>query len=307
VALGLGLLQIVLDKGQRADWFASSYIVWCAVIAGAALAFLVFWEFRQADPVVDLRLLKDKSFLAANAVLFTVGFVLYSSTQLLPQLLQTQLGYTATLAGKVLTPGGFATMLMMPVVGFLVNKVQPRYLVGFGLLVEAAALYHMTHFNAQISYQQAMWARIFQAAGLGFLFVPINSVAYIGLPPGKRNHASALINLSRNMGGSFGISLAQTWLARRSQFHQVRLTEHLGPYDPNYHSTLHHLTHLFTGDNAAHGGSPALAILYQMVQRQAEMLAYLDLFWLLSMFALIMVSVVFLLRPRKMAELRAEV
>ncbi len=299
VAIGLGGVQIVLDKGERDDWFSSSLIVWMSVISVAALITLIIRELRCEDPIVDLPLLKIGNFFAANVVMFSVGFILYGTTQLLPQFLQTVLGYTATDAGLAMTPGGFATMASMPIVGILLSrKAQPRYLVAFGLIIEAAALYHMTGFNSGISFQDAMWARIFQAAGLGFLFVPINTVAFVGLPPGKRNNASALINLSRNIGGSFGISLCQTWLSRRSQFHQSRLVEHLTPYNmtyvaalKNFAARLHH-----QGSGTVAGSDQALGSIYNAVQQQAAMLSYLDVFWTMMLGTLAVILIVFMLR-----------
>ncbi len=301
VALGLGFLQLVLDKGEREDWFSSGLIIWGSIVAAVALILLFVWEFERDDPIVDLPLLKDKSFLASNVVMFVVGFVLYSSTQILPQMVQSQLNYTSTLAGLVLTPGGFATMATMPLVGFLVGRVQPRSLVAFGLLLESVALYYMTGFDSQISYNTVLMARLMQAAGLGFLFVPINSAAFIGLPGRKRNNGSALINLSRNMGGSFGISLAQMWIARRSQFHQLRLAEHASPHDPAYLHSLQHLTGLyrkagFAAEPAARG---ALGNFYHTLQQQAEMQAFIDVFWTLSIIALVSVGFAFLMRRRK--------
>ncbi len=217
VALGLGCLQIVLDKGEREDWFASTFIVVFTVMSAVALVMLIVRELTHEDPVVDLPLLKDKSFLADNVVVFAVGFILYGTTQLLPQLVQSLLGYTATIAGLVLTPGGFAVMAMMPVTGYLLGKLQPRTLIACGLLIEAFALYEMSQLSLQMSFSDTVWMRVIQSSGLAFLFVPITTVAYVGLPPGKNNNASALINLMRNLGGSIGISLAQAWLARRTR------------------------------------------------------------------------------------------
>jgi DHA2 family multidrug resistance protein len=238
VALGLGCLQIVLDKGQRDDWFASTFIIVFTVISAVALLALLVWELTHEEPIVDLPLLKDKNFFAANVVMFVVGFILYTTTQLLPQLVQSLLGYTAMIAGLVITPGGFALMALMPLVGFLLGKLQPRTLMACGLLIEAFSLYHMSQLSLQMAYSDVMWARLIQASGIAFLFVPITTVAYVGLPPGKNNNASALINLMRNLGGSFGISLAQTWLARRTQFHQALLVSHITPYNPQYQRTL---------------------------------------------------------------------
>ena len=298
VALGLGCLQIVLDKGEREDWFASTFIVAFTVVAAVALLALVVRELTYEDPVVDLPLLKDKNFLAANVVMFAVGFILYGTTQLLPQLVQSLLGYTATIAGLVLTPGGFAIMALMPVVGFLIGKVQPRTLIALALLIEAFALYEMSQLSLQMSFSDAVWLRVIQSSGIAFLFVPITTVAYVGLPPGKNNNASALINLMRNLGGSFGISLAQTWLARRTQFHQARLVSHITPYNPQYQYTLQQITRALThtGAAAARTGRQAVGVIYKTVQQQATMMSYLDIFYLLAWTALLLIALVFLLR-----------
>ena len=170
LTVGLGLLQVVLDKGQRDDWFESPYIVIFSAIATLALVTVVFWELRHKSPIVDFRLLKDRTFLAANSLMFMVGFVLLSSTVLLPLFLQTLMGYTAQEAGMVISPGGIAIMMVMPLVGFLVSKFDPRYLIAFGLMVTSASLFHMSTFDLEISFQTAMWARVFQAMGMAFLF-----------------------------------------------------------------------------------------------------------------------------------------
>lgn len=298
VALGLGCLQIVLDKGQREDWFASTFILSFTVIAAVALTALIVRELTHDDPVVDLPLLKDKNFLAANLLMFAMGFILFGTTQLLPQLVQSLLGYTATSAGLVITPGGFAVMALMPVTGYLLGKLQPRTLIVLGLLIEAFALYHMSQLSLQMAYSDVMWARVLQSSGLSFLFVPITTVAYAGLPPGKNNNASALINLMRNLGGSFGISLAQTWLARRTQFHQARLVDHITPYDLQYQQTLQQLTTTLThrGAAALQTTRQAVGVIYSTVQEQAMMMSYLDIFYLLAWGALLMLLLVFLLR-----------
>jgi DHA2 family multidrug resistance protein len=292
VALGLGTLQVLLDKGEQDDWFGSNFIVTMAIISGVALVMLVIWELSRDEPIVDLPLMKRSSFLASNVMMFAVGFILFSTTQLLPQLVQEILGYTATLAGLVITPGGFAVMLMMPVVGFLLRTVQPRTLIAFGFIVEAVAMYGMTGFNAQEDFSHVAWARILQAAGIAFLFVPISTVAYVGLPRGKNNDASALINLSRNIGGSFGISLAQTMLARRSQFHQSILVSHLTPYDSAYLDALDRF-------GGSIGDPSANAIISRLVDQQARMLSYLDIFHVLFIVSLLLVPLTLVLQKVK--------
>ena len=218
VAIGLGSLQVVLDKGQRDDWFGSAFIVWFSIISAVSLILLVLWELTIPNPIVDLPLLKNRSFMAANIVMLSVGFILFGTTQLLPQLVQEVFGYTATQAGLVITPGGIAVLFLMPVVGWGLKVIRPSYWVALGWIIEGLALFHMSSFTTQVSFSHFVWARIFQASGIAFLFVPVTTAAYVGLPPGKNNNASALINLSRNLGGSIGISWVQTWLRGAASF-----------------------------------------------------------------------------------------
>jgi DHA2 family multidrug resistance protein len=301
VALGLGCLQVVLDRGERADWFSSDFILSFSAIAAISLIALGIRELTIEDPVVDLPLLRDPGFFAANIVRFGTFFVLVGSTQLLPQMTQNLFGYNATTAGLMLTPGALVVMLITPLSGYLINKVQVRYMIGFGLLLEAAALYHMSGFTTGVSYTHIMWARIFQAVPLAFLVVPLTTIAFVGIPGAKSNNASALLNLTRNLGGSFGISFAQTWLANRSQFHQDRLIAALTPYDAAYRETLHSLQANF----AASGSGPvmahdqALAQIYRLMQRQAMIMSYDDIFWLAALGTLLMVPLIFLLHRRR--------
>jgi DHA2 family multidrug resistance protein len=279
VAVGLGCLQVVLDKGTEDDWFSSDFILIFALVSALSLIALVIWEFSQDEPIVDLPLMKNRNFSSAMAVMFVTGFILISTTQILPQFLQSMMGYTATKAGLALTAGGLATLVAMPLVGALLQKIQPKYLIAFGLAVEAAACYHMRGFNTNISFGHAAWARIFQGAGLPFLFVPITTVSYAGLPPGKSSNASALINTMRNLGGSFGISTAVGVLASRGQFHHARLAERVTPY------------------LRAHLPSPAVTAQFeQALGRQADMLSYVDIFMLLTVLAAAAIPFAFLLR-----------
>ncbi|HZZ41495.1 MAG TPA: DHA2 family efflux MFS transporter permease subunit [Tepidisphaeraceae bacterium] len=298
VAVGLGCMQVVLDKGQRDDWFGSNFIIVFTVVSVAALIALVVWELSRPDPIVDLRLYGIRSFASANVLMFALGFILFGTTQLLPQMVQSLFGYTAAQAGEVITPGGFAVILMMPAVGFMVNKVQPRYLIGTGMLIEFFAMWHMSHLSMEAAYSDLMWARIYQAAGIAFLFVPITTASYAGVPGNKSNEASALINLMRNLGGSFGISLGQTWLARRQQFHQTRLVSHLTPTNPTYQQWLAHTEQAVRqgGTSAANAMKTAAAQLGKIVGQQAEMLSYIDVFRLLAWCALGALPLVLLLK-----------
>ncbi len=300
VAVGLAALELFLDEGERNDWLASEFIRTCGVLACSCLGGLVVWELRHPRPIVDIPLLRDRSFLAANIVMFAIGFILYGTTQLLPQLLQTVMGYTAMQAGLAMTPGGLAVMCMMPVVAMLLGKwrVQPRLLVGFGLTVLAMSLWNMRQFSTDITFPMAMRARVFQSLSFAFLFVPINTVAYAGLPAGKNNNASALINLMRNVGGSTGIAVCTAMLSQRSQFHQSRLVEHLTPYDFGARQYLEVARQMFAARGAPVGTDEAQALgsLAMQVRVQSTMLAYVDIFAFLTLVAVAMVLLVGFLR-----------
>jgi DHA2 family multidrug resistance protein len=298
VALGLGTLQVVLDKGQRDDWFESHFILALTVVSAAALIFVIFWEWNHKDPIIDLHLFRERTFATANFLMFMLGFALLGSTLLLPLFMQTLLGYTAERSGLALMPGGFTIMIAMPVVGFLLSRYSPRYLMMFGLCMLSFSLFHMTNFDLGVDFKTVMFARVYQALGLAFLFVPINTTAYSGLPRDKNNAASGLMNLARNIGGSVGISVVTTLLARRTQFHQVRLTENLSASNPQFQSTLQGLTATFSGGGA--GPVAAAQQAYASIQanliRQSTMLAYIDNFWLLGVVIACLVPCVFLIK-----------
>ncbi|HTR68555.1 MAG TPA: DHA2 family efflux MFS transporter permease subunit [Terriglobales bacterium] len=298
VALGLGTLQVVLDKGQRDDWFDSHFILALSLISAAALIFVVLWEWHHKDPIIDLHLFKERTFAAANFLMFMLGFVLLGSTLLLPLFMQTLLGYTAERAGMALTPGGLVIMAILPFVGFLLSKYDARRLMVFGLASLSLALFHMTHFDLQIDFHTAMMARIYQAAGLAFLFVPINTAAYAYLPREKNNAASGLMNLARNIGGSVGISFVTTILERRQQFHRVQLSSHLSAANPDLRRTVAGLAAQM-GGVGADGLHKAYALVENMVARQASMLAYIDCFWLLAVSSLVMIPLVFVMKKTK--------
>ena len=305
VALGLGCLQVVLDKGQRDDWFGSRFITSLTVVAVAALIFVIIWEWRQKDPIIDLHLFKERTFATANLLMFMLGFALLASTLLLPLYMQTLMGYTAELAGMALSPGGIAIMLLMPLVGWLLSRYDARYLLIFGLAILAASLFHMTQFNLLMDFRTAVLARILQAIGIAFLFVPVNTAAYSYLPRDKNNAASGLMNLARNVGGSIGISVVTTMLDRRTQKHQSDLMSHLTASHPKFQSALRGLAAAMTarGVSSVDALQRAYAIMQSTVQRQAAMLAYLDCFWVLGCTILAMIPVVFLMKPTKPGEI----
>lgn len=305
LALGLGCLQVMLDKGQEEDWFASNFIVVMAVVAVVGLVVFVYWELQSDDPIVDLSLLRDRNFAVANGMMFMLGFVLLGSTALLPLFVQSLFGYTAMQAGMVLSPGGFMIMAAMPLVGRLVGTVDARYLIVFGLICSASGLIMMSGFTLEVDFWTIAHARMLQAAGLGFLFIPISSMAYVGVPPGKNNQASALINLSRNLGGSVGIALLSTWLVRGTQEHRADLVGHVSAHDAGYLERLEQVRQGLIANGAPPGQAHdmALAVISRTVDRQAEMLAFLHDFTTLALVFFTLIPVVLLLRrpagPRK--------
>jgi len=298
LSLGLASLEILLDDGQKNDWFGSNFIVGAAVIAVTALVGVVVWELRQKEPVVDFRMLQNRNFMLSTATMFLLGFVLYASTMLLPVFLQTLLGYTAMRSGLVLSPGGLVIAVSMPIVGFMLSKVEARWLVIFGLCVSAFGLFHMANFDLDVDYRTAMMARVVQSAGLGFLFVPINTMAFATVPRPKMGSATGLINLARNIGGSSGIAIVTTMLARRAQFHQSRLGEHFTLYDLNYTQAVSGTAHMLAtrGASAPQAAAQAQGMMYGMLQRQSAMLSFVDCFWLLGVIFLAVIPLMFFVK-----------
>ena len=298
IAVGLGALQIILDKGQREDWLDSHFIVSLSIICVACLASAVFWELRRKDPVIKLRMLKDRNFAVGVFMMYALGFTLYGSTVLLPIFLQNLLGYNALTSGLVLSPGGVITMCSMPLVGFLMTRFQSRWLIIAGLVVGAVGLFRMANFNLQISFSDAVWARNIMSAGLGFLFVPINTAAYYYIAKTETDYASGLINLARNIGGSVGISFVTTMLARRAQFHQNILVSHVTESNPIYQRFFEGAKEMFAQQGASAAGAAAKAqtLIYGLVKQQASMLAFIDNFWVLGVVFLMMIPLVFLMK-----------
>jgi DHA2 family multidrug resistance protein len=297
IAIGLGALEIVLDKGQEDDWFHSGFITVTSLVAATALVSFVVWEWRHEHPIVDVRLFKRPSFAAANLMMLTLGLTLFGSTVLLPQYLQIFMGYTAQQSGMVLSPGGIAIILLMPFVGRLISRVDPRFMIAFGFVLLSVSLFYMnTHLYAGIDFGTAVRLRIFQAVSLAFLFVPINTVVYADVPPEKNNAVSGIVNLSRNMGGDIGIALVTTLVARRSQFHQSRLASHTSWYDDAFTAKVNAMARALehAGASSADASKQALAAMYRQMVQQASTLAYLDAIKLLAILTTLMIPLVFL-------------
>jgi DHA2 family multidrug resistance protein len=234
-------------------------------------------------------------------MLFVVGFVLYATTLLLPQLAQTLMGYTAELAGLMIMPGGFALILTLPLVGFLLSRYDARVMIAFGLLLLATSMFLMAHrFDLDVDFKTMMWARVFQAVSLAFLFIPINTAAYSYLPREKNNTASGLINLFRNIGASVGISLVTTMLARRTQFHQSVLAAHATAYSGRFRAAMQGASQIFMSAGALTAQQQTYGQFYGSILRQSNMIAYLDNFWMLGVSAVAVIPFVFLMkRPPK--------
>ena len=299
LTLGIGSLQVLLDKGQEDDWFGSPFITTLVIVATVCLISLVIWEWFQKAPIIDVRMFKSFNFASANLMTFMLGILLFSSLVLMPQFLQTLLGYTSELAGLALSAGGLVLLFEMPIVGQLTTKVQARYLIAFGWLALSVAMYYSTRrIDLLMSFRAAVLLRIGQVIGLGFLFVPINLVAYIGVAPEKNNSVAGIVNFMRNIGSSVGTSLVTTLIARRSQFHQARLVQYARIDNPNFQDSANGLAQQLAhfGSSAPDAQVHAYARIYQSVQAQAGSLAYIDTFMVLAVGAAIMFCLTFVLK-----------
>jgi MFS transporter, DHA2 family, multidrug resistance protein len=299
IALTFGSLEFVLDRGQIEDWFSSTAIVIFATISACSFIFLIPWELTHDDPIVDIRLLCQRQFGLAFVVMLAVGAILYGSNQITPQLMQTNFPYTAMLSGLAMMPGGIAMIVMMPIVGQIAGRVQPKYMIAIGFTAIALAMWYSTTLVPDASFAYFATVRVFQTIGMPFMFIPVNMVAYTGLPQQKTAQASALINVARNLGGSVSVSLANTELVQRSQFHQSRLVENLTQSSPSLQSAMHNLTQYF-----AQFGSPAGAqgrafgYVGHLVADQAALMGYIDIFYSWSIFAAVLVPVALILIRR---------
>ncbi len=301
IALGLGALQIVLDKGQRLDWLQSHFIATLTIIGVLAVAAFIVWELRTEHPVIDLRLFKDRTFAISTTMMFTLGMVLFGTTVLLPQYVQELMGYTAQQAGMVLTPGGFAMMVTMPIVGALISRVDGRWLIAIGFVITGLAMLHMTGIYPGVDFRTAMFYRIYQSMGLAFLFIPITTMAYTGMRQDQNNDISAVMNFARNIGGSLGISMVTTMLARLSQFHQTTLMTRVTPFNSTLHSQLTGLGHQLFLSGSSNINNRAMGMIYGRILRTASAQAYIDVIRLMGIATLCMLPLVLLMRKNQAA------
>jgi DHA2 family multidrug resistance protein len=289
LTVGVGALQIVLDKGQEDDWFGSHFITTLVVVAAVGLVSLVIWEWFQKEPIVDVRLFKNFNVATTNLMFLVLGMALFSSTVLMPQLLQTLMGYTAQRAGMVLSAAALVVLILLPMVGKLTTRFQARHIMAFGWMMLSAGMYiSCKQVDLLMSFRAATLLRVWQYAPIAFLFVPLTLAGYVGLPAEKTNAAAGLMNFMRNIGQSVGTSAVTTLIARRSQYHQSVLAEYTasGRFQASITALAMRLTHAGLSMHAAQ--QQALGRLYAMVQAQAAVLSYVDAYWLLAVASAIM-------------------
>ncbi len=302
LVVGLGSLQILLDKGEREGWFESQFITTLACIAAVTLVLFVLVELRVKHPVVNLRVFSDATFSAGNLIMFLGFFCLFGSIVLLPLYLQKLMGYTALWAGLVLGPGGLASLLIMPVAGNLMKRgIRPSRLLAVGLFLVAAALWQMSRFNLQADFVTVALPRVVQAFGMGLFFVPLAAATYVNIPKEQMGNATGIFNLVRNLGGSFGVAFSTTVLSQRSQFHQNMLVDQITPFHLPFQEALRKLTAMMGGDPGSfHHMKLALAAIYREVLRQAAMMGFNDTFWLFAWITAALIPVTFIMKgPRK--------
>jgi DHA2 family multidrug resistance protein len=324
LGLTFGSLEFVLDKGQEDDWFGSKLIAFFVCAMVIAFVTMIWWELKQLRdghrPILNLTLFKRPVFAISFVLMFVLGFSLYGTTILIPQFVQTLLGYTAELAGLVLSPAGLIMMCMMPVVGILSGKVDARKLIAYGFTMLTLSLFWMGNLNLQLSYGQLVFMRIFQASGIAFLFIPINTIAYIGVKQSENNDVSGLTNLARNIGGSCGTAFMATMLTRRTAAHENSMVRDLVPGKPGFDSQVNYLARVFgsgngtsmpagaanpTGSTASTGAvHQAMASIYNQMHRQSATLAYVDIIRYLTIFCACMLPLLFFI-PKPPKNMRA--
>jgi DHA2 family multidrug resistance protein len=320
LGLTFGSLEFVLDKGQEDDWFGSKLITFFICTVVIAFVTMIWWELRQLRqghrPILNLTLFYRPVFAISFILMFVLGFTLYGTTILIPQFVQTLLGYTAELAGLVLSPAGLMMMCMMPVVGILSGRVDPRKLLGYGFTMLTLSLIWMANLNLQLSYGQLVMMRVFQASGLAFMFIPINTIAYIGVKQSENNDVSGLTNLARNIGGSCGTAFMATMLTRRTAAHENSMVRYMTPGRPGFDRQVNNLAGMYkagngTGSGSATGGTAsagavhqAMASIYNQMHRQSATLAYVDIIRYLTIFCACMLPLLFFI-PKPPKNMRA--
>ena len=306
LVLGVGCLQLTLDKGQELDWFASPWITTALTTGISAMVFWFIWEWRHVDPIVDVRMFKRRNFACAMLFTFTLGMVLFGTTVIIPQFLQLLMGYPAVSAGEALGGGGLAMLVMMPIAGILVSRVDPRLMMACGFASTAGAMYYMTtHLSLGMDFQTAALLRTIQALGLPLIFLPSNTLAYVGVPREKNNQLSAMNSFVRNIGGSIGIALLSTMITRISQKNQTMLVRHAytgnGPFETLLNGIAQGLQN--AGMGATEAMQQAMARVMLIVQGQATTLAYIQVVTVMAIVVLCLTPLPFIMkRPSRAQE-----
>jgi len=301
LAVGIGALQILLDKGQEDDWFASHFMTALAVISAVSLVALVIHELTTDNPIVDLRVFKARSYAVGVFLMTIMGFVLYGSMVLLPLMLQTLMGYPPFQAGIAMAPRGIGSFFMMPIVGLLTGKFDPRKLLVLGFMVAGGTLLWFSVLNLQAGYWDIFWPQLLQGVGMSLLFVPLTTVTMDPIPRERMGYATSLFNLMRNIGGSVGIALTGTMLARSNQAMTSVLGTHVTQYDPVSRRMFEQLRNsmVAAGADIVTATNRAYALLFGAVQRQAAMVSFVGIFQLLGFMFLAMIPLVVLMKRPK--------
>jgi DHA2 family multidrug resistance protein len=300
LAIWLGTLQIILDRGQEDDWFNATWVCWASLTSVLSLVFLIVWELRVEHPLVDIRVFRSRNFAMGTLLMTVVGVVLYSTTALLPLFLQGLMGYPALNSGMAMSPRGMGAVCSLLVVGALVSRIDARLLIGLGFLTLAYAVSGFGNINLEIATRNVMWPNVLSGLAMGFIFVPLTITSMGGLPNEQMGNAAGVYNLMRNIGGSIGIAMATTLVARGTQAHQALMVGQLSPYRPEFQQYLQSTSGMLSQySDPASAQQQAYGFLYGALQQQANLLAYVDTFRLLARLCLICVPIVLLFRkPR---------
>ena len=304
ITLAIASLQIVLDKGQEADWFGSPWITATTILSAYAFLIWIVWEWHHPNPVVDIRLFQRRNFATAMFFSFTIGIVLYGTTFMIPQFLQVELGYPAVKAGEALAGGGFAMICMLPIVGALVSRVDPRKLMAFGFISISAGLYYMsTVFSLTMDFRMALLIRTLQLFGLAFIFVPQNILAYVGVPREKNNQISSMNSFMRNVGGSIGIALISTSISRIGQQRRAFMVAHTAPGSPAFENMTNGLSETLKrqGASSADATRQAHGMVSALIDRQATTLGYVEVISILAVIILALVPFLLIMKRNKPA------
>jgi DHA2 family multidrug resistance protein len=301
LVLGIGALQVLLDKGQQEDWFSSNFIKLLAAVAIFGLCMFIYRELTTEHPIVDLRVFKNRTYATGVFLMTVLGFVLYGSTVLLPLWLQTLMGYPALQSGFAMLPRGLGSFLFMPIVGILMGKIESKRLLIFGLCVAGFSLLQLARLNLQAGYWDIFWPQILQGAAMGLLFVPLTTITNDPIPKEQMGNATSLFNLMRNIGASIGISIVTTLYARSGQTNVNVLGSHVNPYDPAASAMINGIKQsmMAAGADSVTATEQAYGALFGMVQREALMLGFVRAFRLLGFLFFAMIPLVFLMKKPK--------